>query len=301
MNKTKISNAGDRMLEVLKALSQKPLCTQEILEYLEETIDINYRKEIILKYINTMKLLNIDITKVQGKYTLRKSLECIDFSKRDLSVLEFIKKYIEKINQDNLKDNILETLQIIEQNFSENTLELINNTHIRTYRPLKPLQIKDKNIEQFEKFCRDELKLEITYKNENSAQNNTYIIAPLHLIYKKGIAILIAYCSQSNEYKEFLLNNISEIKQLPQKHIQGVAPTVLFKLKNRLAKSYILKKGETVLEMGKDYLIVSNKGEDKELLTRRLMRYYDQCEILYPKTFRKNFVDIIDAMEKLYE
>ena len=46
--------------------------------------------------------------------------------------------------------------------------------------------------------------------------------------------------------------------------------SVLFKIKNRLAKSYILKEGETVLEYTDNYIVVSNKTEDKELL-------YDAC------------------------
>ena len=62
----------------------------------------------------------------------------------------------------------------------------------------------------------------------------------------------------------------------------------------------MLKKGEILLETGEDFIIISNKNEDRELLIRRLLRYYDKCEILYPKSCRKRLIELVNEMEKLY-
>ena len=93
---------------------------------------------------------------------------------------------------------------------------------------------------------------------------------------------------------------ITDVKQKPQKQVKGSPSSVLFKLKGRLAKSYMLKKGEMLLETGDDFIIISNKNEDRELLIRRLLRYYDKCEILYPKTCRERIVELINEMEAMY-
>lgn len=301
MEKTKTSQTAYRTLEILKLLAQNPLSSQEMLEYIEKTTDQNFRKEMVLKYINTIKLLGIDIKKDGNKYYLNRSLEYIDFSKKDLSILAFIQKYVNKIQHDDYKNNIVESLQKIEKSFSQNTISLYKKNKIRAYLPAKPLNINDKDIEQYEKYCKDELKLKIIYKYELLQGQKEFLIAPLKVIYKKGNAVLIGYDSKNNEYKEFLIENIVNVEQTPQKAIPNSSASVLFKLKNRLAKSYVLKKNETLLECGNDFIIVSNKKEDKELLLRRLLRYFDQCEILYPKSYRTSLLDMIDSMEKIYE
>lgn len=299
--KTKTSQAAYRTLEILKSLAEKPLSSQELLEHVEKATDKNFRKEMVLKYINTIKLLGIDIKKEGNKYYLDKSLECIDFSKKDLSIFAFIQKYINKINHDDYKNNIIESLQIIEKNFSEKTISLYKGNKIRAYLPNKPLSIKDENIKQYERYCKDELKVKIVYQCENSQKQKEFLLSPLKIIYKKGNAILIGYDSKNNEYKEFLVENILYAEQTPQKFIQSSSGSVLFKLKNRLAKSYVLKNNEILLESGSDFIIVSNKKEDKDQLLRRLLRYFDQCEILYPKSYRTSLLEMIDAMEKNYE
>ena len=58
---------------------------------------------------------------------------------------------------------------------------------------------------------------------------------------------------------------------------------------------------EKILESKKDYIVVSNSKEDRDLLVRRLSRYFDNCEILYPKDFRKKMTDYLDSIEKVYE
>lgn len=301
MEKTKISQAAFRMLNILKALATKPLSTQEMLKYIEKTSDEVYRKEIILKYINTIKLLNIDITKTNNKYHLNKSLSGINFDKQDLSIIKFLSKYSNQINHGNLKNNIEIALQIIEQNFSKNTIELSKKHNIRAYLPQKPLIIKDKHIEEFEKLCEEGLKVKILYKEESTQTEINYLIAPLEIIYKKGIAILIAYNIKENCYKEFFIENIIEFEQTPQKLTLNPTTSILFKLKGRLANSYMLKEGETILEQDDNFLIVSNKNEDKDLILKRLLRYFNQCEILYPKSYRQKLLNIITEMEKLYE
>ena len=301
MKNTKISNAGYRVLEILKELTNRPLSPDEMLLYLESATNNLYRKELALKYLNTLKLLNIDIEKIEGKYFIKRGIECIDPDKNDLSVMLFIRKYIDTIGHESFKNNIEESLQIIERCFSNKVLDCIKTHTIKPYIPKKSLIIKDENVKKFEKYCHDGLGLELKYENyQSDNKDNLYKIAPLKVVYKRGKAVLIAYDQKDNDYKEFVLENITDVKQKPQKQVKGSPSSVLFKLKGRLAKSYMLKKGEMLLETGDDFIIISNRNEDRELLIRRLLRYYDKCEILYPKTCRERIVELINEMEAMY-
>lgn len=299
MTTIKIANAGYRVLELLKELIKHPLTPTELLKCIEDSTDNNFRQELVLKYINTLRLLNLNVIKINGKYCLQNSIEKIDYNKQDLSMFLFLQNYSKKINHEYLKDNLIEVLQLLERTFPYKTKKLISSNKISTYHIKKPLEIRDGNIKKYEKYCEDRQKIDIIYRNEN-LEEIFYRLAPVNVIYKKGKAVLVTYNSTENSYIEFFVENIISSKQSPQKHPNNYSASVLFKLKNRLAKSYIVKKGEIILEYTDDYVIVSNKTEDKELLIRRLLRYYDQCEILYPESCRKRLVELVTQMEDLY-
>ncbi len=302
MKNNKISNAGYRVLEILKHLIKQPLSPDEMLRYLESSTDNLYRKELILKYLNTLKLLNIDIDKTDGKYFIKRSLESINLAENDLSAILFIRKYINTIGHEGFKNNIEEALQIVERCFSDNIVDCIKRNKIKPYTPQKSLIIKDENVKKFEKYCHDGFWLELEYKNYKADnKNGSYKIAPLKVVYKRGKAVLIAYDHKDNDYKEFVLENVIDVKQNPQKQVKGSPSSVLFKLKGRLAKSYMLKNDEMLVDSGEDFIIISNKNEDRELLIRRLLRYYNKCEILYPKLYRQKIIELIKEMEAMYD
>ena len=297
----KIPDSGARVLEVLKALSKQPLSSAEILSLLEEKSNKIFRKEIVPKYLNTIKLLGIKISKHKNKYYLDKSISCIDFSKTDLSMLKFIEKYATALKLRTLDENLDRTLQVIEKNFSKQTEDLYKNTTIRAYYTKKVISAKNDSLQKFEKYCKDGLKIELTYKPDKNLPEQIYKISPIKILYKKGNAVLIAYDCVNNVYKEFIIDFITHSQQSPQKNSRDFTNSVTFKLKDRLAKSYILKEGEKILEYGKDFIVVSNRKEDRDMLTRRLARYFDKCEVLYPQDMRQKMIDYINNIEKLYQ
>lgn len=299
MKSVKIANAGYRVLEILKELVHHPLSLPDLLLCIEETTDENFRQELILKYINTLRLLDLNVIKVNKKYCLQNSIEKIHYNRQDISLFLFLKEYSKKINHETLKDNLIEILQFIERTFSKNTKKLVTSKKISAYHLKKSLEIRDTNIEKFEKYCEDKQKIDIIYNYETKNQI-FYRLAPIKVIYKKGKAVLVTYDAADNCYKEFFAENIITSKQSPQKQPSNFSASVLFKLKNRLAKSYRLKPDETVLEYTNDYMLISNKTEDKELLIKRLLRYYNECEIIYPEACRERLVELVTQMEQLY-
>jgi len=118
--------------------------------------------------------MGIKISKHNNKYCLDKSLQGVDFNKKDLSIIAFLKKYSNKLNHDELKTDIFEALQVIEQNFSKTTETYIKTHTIRPYLPIKPIIINDSNITKLEKYCKDKLKVKIYYANDSTNETTIY-------------------------------------------------------------------------------------------------------------------------------
>ena len=133
-HENKIANSGVRILELLKALATSELNTQEILQLFENKSHKIYRKEVVTKYINTLKLVGINIEKKQDYYFLAENLEKMDFSYCDISALNFIKQYAQNTNQEELIANTTKATKTIESYFSQKTksiaLSNIKNSYI---------------------------------------------------------------------------------------------------------------------------------------------------------------------------
>lgn len=297
----KIAGSCLRVLELLKALAKSPLSPSELLKVLEEKSDKFYRKEVVTKYINTLKLLGLNILKEKDKYYIDKSIETMDFNEQELSLIKFLEKYTGTIQLETLQENVFDALQTIEKSFSEQTNELALSGTVRAYRPKKYTKKKSENVQKFEKYCKEALKLKLLYKSNEESEPQVFKVSPVKILYKKGKVVLIAYDCVNSVYKEFLLDFITECEQTPQKHAKDYPSAVTFMLKNRLARSYVLKEGEETLRWGKDFAVISNKKEDRDLLVRRLSRYFNQCEILYPKECREKMIEYVSDIEKLYE
>lgn len=300
MAKPKINEAGLRVLELLKVVANRPVSSAALLTILENKTENIYRKEVINKYLNTLKLVGLNVEKIKGKYVLLDSIEKTDFCEKDLALILFLKDYIKKLHNETFKDNFYEAFQILERTFSTKTKNLIKSKTIKPYVPGQNVVLKDENVKKYEKYCKELLKTIILYKEDSTASAKSYTVSPLKVVYKKGKAVFVGYCNEESDYKEFIIDNILESKQTPQKSASNYPSSVTFKLKGRLKDSYVLKEEEKIIQYGSDFIVVSNKIEDRTLLVKRLLRYYDKCEILYPKECRQKMVRLIEEMEDIY-
>ena len=69
---------------------------------------------------------------------------------------------------------------------------------------------------------------------------------------------------------------------------------IIFELYGKLAKSYLLKDNERVLDFTRDKIVIANSCDDKEKLFRRLMRYDTYCKIVFPKKEVDSFKKLIE-------
>ena len=91
-------------------------------------------------------------------------------------------------------------------------------------------------------------------------------------------------------------DRLSGIEILNEKFIGKFSDqSTVFVLKGDLAKRYQIRENEKLLEKHDNSIVISNRGENKEVLFARLLRYDDKCEIINPKAYREEFCQILNS------
>ncbi len=295
----KIGDTSIRVLETLKFLYKNNASVQDIIYYFEKH-DPNkkiYTSEVILKYINTLKVFGFKFAKDKDKYILLNYLIQFDFNENDLKAIYILEKFAQLFPEEKIRAEINKFLQELEKRFNDNTNSLFQN--IKKNNPVKFKFIYDSyldKIKQYEKYCIDEQKLKISYKNQNKTETSL-IVEPNEIKYAGNEVYFRVYNPVSAQIQDINFNSIIKIEQLPLKSNRtSMLSSITFKLKDRLAKAYKLHEGEKLLQINLDNSItVLNQKEDRMLLLKRLMRYGENCELISPKDLREEMKKLIRA------
>ena len=99
--------------------------------------------------------------------------------------------------------------------------------------------------------------------------------------------------SKKNIIENFQANNelLSKKQENKENFYQN---EVIFELYERLAKTYVLKDYERVIDVDADKLVIASSTPDKNNLFKRLLRYDTLCKITFPKKERVNFKNLIE-------
>ena len=113
----KTSDTSVRVLETLKILSKDSASIQDIINYFEKFDPNNrvYTNEVILKYINTLKVFGFRFVKKKDKYILLNTPHQFDFNEDNLKAISLIEKFSEFLPEENIKKEIDEFLQELEK------------------------------------------------------------------------------------------------------------------------------------------------------------------------------------------
>ena len=295
----KFAYTSIRVLETLKILSKGSASIQDIIHYFEKSDPDNriYTNEVILKYINTLKVFGFRFIKSKDKYTLLNTPNQFEFNEKDLKAIYLIEKITELFPEEGLKTEINKFLQELEKRFSDNTRLLTHNMTKPDFVNLEFDYSKYSNqIKEYEKYCLEGQRLKITYKRQ--ARNQTEIsimVEPKEIKYKDSEIYLSVHNAISAQIQDINFNSITKVEQLPLKsNPTSMLSSITFQLKDRLAKGYKLHEGEKLLQIKLDgSIIILNQKEDRLLLLKRLMRYGENCEVISPKSIREEMSEMV--------
>lgn len=300
----KTGDACIRVLETLKFLHKNSASVQDIINHFEK-IDPNnriYTNEVILKYINTLKVFGFRFVKEKDKYVLLNSPNRFDFNKDDLKALCLLENSTKLLPEERLEDEIDNFLQELEKSFSDNTRLLAHSVTKPDFSNFKFDYNKYlTQIQEYEKYCFDGQRIKVIYKNKDEMQISA-MVEPNEIKYIENEVFLSVYNPVSAQIQDINFNSIVKVEQLPLKsNPKNMLASVTFKLKDNLAKVYKLREGEKLLQLNQDgSLVILNRQEDQTLLLKRLMRYGENCELLSPKTLREEMKQLIKMTLKNY-
>jgi len=292
----KIGEACIRVLETLKVLYKGGASVQDMISYFEK-FDPNsriYTNEVILKYINTLKVFGFRFIKEKDKYVLLNFPNKFDFDNEDLKAIYLIENYSNLLPEEGIKDEIKIFLQELEKRFSDNTRLLSHSITKPNFINFKIDYSKYLNqIKEYERYCIDGQRIKIIYKNKYGIEASV-MVEPNEIKYVENEVYLSVYNPISAQIQDINLNSIVKVEQLPLKSkAKNMFSSVTFNIKDNLAKVYKLRDGEKLLQINEGSMVILNQQEDQMLLLKRLMRYGENCEIISPKTLREEMKQLI--------
>lgn len=255
------------------------------------------------KYLNALKIFGIKVKKTNGKYHMYSPLYKIDLGLNDIKSIKILKEACNSLPDGKNKTNCEIFIRDIEMRYNEtaqNLLQIENTT-----QNLNLSFYNSELIEQVkfcEQYCQEKQKLEIIYTNTKGEEINL-LCSPQETVYKKRKVCLVVFGNNGSRVYEIPVENIKSIKQLPSSNNSNLMPTtIVYKIKNRLAKNYQLRDWERLETINADGTkIIVNKNEDFDLLINRLMRYGTQCEIISPKFIKEEMIEHINKTLSNYQ
>jgi predicted DNA-binding transcriptional regulator YafY len=301
----KLNNGCLKIFYFLNLLYEDKAFYPDVKEIFKDDINeqsANNIQVVINKYINTLKVFGIKIVKQKNKYVLQSSLYSMNFTLEDLKSISILTSSIQNFPDEEIGETIKEFIQNIQLRMkSEDKLSLNNIAQTKNYNfSFQYLELR-KQIEQCKQYCKKNQTLNIVYlKNKQEIHTKC---TPKELIYDSRNAYFKLYDITTKQDIEIPITNILKIEENPQiAKSEIMTQTVVFRVKNRLAKTYKLKENEYsdgFDENGNQTII--NKNEPKEKLLQRLMRYGSNCEIISPKNLRNELIELINKTLNMYE
>lgn len=256
----------------------------------------------INKYFNTLKIFGIKVKKEKNKYKLLSGLYSMHFTSEDLKSISLIMSYLNNFPDIDMTKKInefLETIKLRMNNEDKITLSTMNTNPEYDFS-FYYSDIREQ-IAHCEQICKENFFIVVLYKKKGKEYKCK--CTAKEVIYNSKTAYLKVYDASVRQNLEIPIGNILAINSLPQKSSSmEMSTTVVYKLKNRLAKTYKLKKHEhsNGFDEKGDQIIVNN-NEDFDNLISRLMRYAENCEIMSPKPLREKMQAIISETLANYE
>ncbi|MBD5402872.1 hypothetical protein HDR58_08770 [bacterium] len=300
---TKLNDGCLKIFELLNLLYEDKADYHKVISIFKDDVNeqsTNNVQVILNKYINTLKVFGIKVEKENNKFKLKSSLYSMPFSTNDLKSISILQKSIKDFPDNDISEileNFIETLMLRMDNHDKNKLNNLTQNYDFSfyYSNLR------EQIDHCIQICKENFIIEVLYlKNNNEIKIKC---TPKEVLYDLKTAYLQVYDIQKKENIDIPIANIRSIARQPQiANPTELTTTVVYILKNRLAKTYKVKENEYAQGYDSNgYLTIINKNEPFDKLLSRLMRYNYNCEIISPKPLRDKMINLINETLAQYE
>ncbi len=295
-------DTGLRVLEVLKILLETEVAKKDLIVQIKTNnrVESVFTYEAFLKYFNTLEFAGFNVERDKNKYKLVNALSKTNLTKEEEKIFY---KLIENINSLNDKSKEEKIEKFIEK--LDKYVDIDLSSKLQEVKKRDNLiynsNIKKNIITTLKDMIFDNYDVEITYKKDNGSIENKLVVLK-EIIKSQDKSFLVFYNPKAGRNKKINIESIISINQMPTKAAeQNCLNSIVFEIYGRLVHSYKLKKEEHVLNVSNNCLTVSNRGEDKDALLLRLLKYGENCKILRPQDAKEEFIALTDKILKNLE
>ncbi|MCR4880755.1 MAG: WYL domain-containing protein [bacterium] len=261
-------------------LPKKKFTIAEIVSFLDtENICVEY--ETVYKYLRTLKRLGFEFEKVNSKSFKIKKLPFV-FSDRENETLINI---LNKLSRSSLpkKTELCEKLLLFLT--GNNTENLFQN---------------ETTSQKLDKFIKDGLRLKLFFGSSNSEKETLF---ELYNVFSEGKnKYLQGYDINKKEVVMYSIDDISSIKQTPTKNkFSYEKEEAILKFSSRVAKAYIPKEEDEIIEKTEDSLVIRTVYYDKVAFYKKILRYTNNCEIIAPAALKDALGAYLSELYQMYD
>lgn len=296
-----MSFTGFKALILFTLLMESPKSYDEICEYflnhqyLHEKISL----DTFRVYITSLKRAGCEVKRERINKVSKYSIISHPF---ELSITEEQISSIIKVYKSIVKNINIQELILLE-NFFEKVASYIKNANFTNafHKASVFRDIDRKLINELLDCCDKKEQIVILYNSPNSGKKEIEIIAD-KLEFSNNKLYLYGTGFEYMQYGSFLVSRIlklveiKEIKTIPL-HIKEIR--VGYELKTT-ANNIQFDENEKILQKNKDKLIVEIVSSNEFLTRQKLLSYGPDCKILYPESFKNDFVTRLEQMKAGY-
>ena len=293
-----------KIFEMIALFSSKnPEFSEVIKLFANEDGSLAQKSNVLLnKYMNTLDIFGIKVKKIKHTYYLQKMPFNLNLDEKDLYAVSLIKAAKSIMPSGKSKNAIEGFLNDLSKRYDTDTKDLdkaVDNT--RNYDLSFYFKQFEERVAECEQYCQDEKPVEIYFTNHDG-DDIRLICEPREIKYGEHIIFFRVYNNLTQRIFDIPIGSIKHVRELSG-YIgdKKRCTTVLFKVKDGLAKRYKVRKRESIEQKNPDgSMVIKNSGEDFNELLVRLFKYQENCEILLPKYLRTRLEAMIDKTLKNY-
>ncbi len=274
-----------QVIKTLQVLLEGNFTMSELIEKLNQNEEEPvFNNSVISKYINTCRYCGIEIPKIHNKYFVTSMPFGLELTNTDINLLESMQNLV--------KNEMTSKYNKLFNSFVEKLNRYSNKKIARVEKATYQL-----TSELFENAVTDKRKIQLMLKNRVIME-----CIPIKITEVKGKT----YFNVFYKNRERMIDSarVSGLEVMKQKFLQNFNDeSVIFLIRDDLASRYDLREDEQYTKTDRiGWKAISNRGENKEVLLSRLLRYDNKCEIVSPQSYRDEMKQILnDALNNYGE
>ncbi|MBQ8636242.1 hypothetical protein IJX73_00115 [bacterium] len=270
-------------LHILKFLDSGEISRDDLL------CRLNIKLSTFYKHLKTIKESGFDIEYTNNAYQIANFKNRFKFAKYELSVFGYLLLISNTMLPEYKSAEFTKALMKMVRFSDEEDFKEIEKRY-QLYRKINLTNDFEEKINLLNSLIKNNEKIKITTK-----KGEELILKPKEINIKKE-NLYLNYTTLKNNTETIALDNIVKImrKTFNKKNGTKQENETIFELYGKLAKSYLLREEERIIDSTKDKIVVASSNPDKTNLFRRLLRYDVLCKITHPKNHANNFREMIE-------